>query len=145
MAVDKLVDSTQLNSDLTAVANAIRTKSGTSAQLSFPNGMTQAIADLPADGTNYVDVTLTQDYTSGTSFVNALGTASGFANFLPFLQVMLPKAGLALVRRSLPRFKAALCDTFIAETHRAIGVGMLPEAKAHMPTMFSECGRSANA
>ena len=29
MAVDKLVDSTQLDADLTSVANAIRTKGGT--------------------------------------------------------------------------------------------------------------------
>jgi len=43
MAVDKLVDSTQLNSDLTSVANAIRAKGGTSAQLAFPNGFVSAI------------------------------------------------------------------------------------------------------
>lgn len=47
MAVDKLVDSTQLDSDLTSVANAIRTKGGTSAQLSFPAGFVQAIGDIP--------------------------------------------------------------------------------------------------
>lgn len=50
MALDKLVDSTQLDADLTTVANAIRTKGGTSAQLSFPSGMAAAIADLPSGG-----------------------------------------------------------------------------------------------
>lgn len=50
MALDKLVDSTQLDADLTTIANAIRTKGGTSAQLSFPSGMAQAIADLPSGG-----------------------------------------------------------------------------------------------
>lgn len=46
MAVDKLVDSTQLDADLTSVANAIRTKGGTSAQLAFPAGFVQAIWDI---------------------------------------------------------------------------------------------------
>lgn len=43
MAVDKLVDSTQLDADLTSVANAIRTKGGTSASLAFPAGFVSAI------------------------------------------------------------------------------------------------------
>lgn len=46
MAVDKLVDSTQLNSDLTSVANAIRTKGGTSAQLAFPAEFVSAIGNI---------------------------------------------------------------------------------------------------
>ena len=47
MAVDKLVDSTQLNADLTSVANAIRTKGGTSAPLSFPYEFVSAVNDIP--------------------------------------------------------------------------------------------------
>lgn len=50
MAVDKLVDSTQLDADLTTIANAIRTKGGTSAQLAFPQGMADAIAAIPSGG-----------------------------------------------------------------------------------------------
>ena len=50
MAVDKLVDSTQLNADLTSVANAIRTKGGTSAQLAFPSGFVSAIGDIQTGG-----------------------------------------------------------------------------------------------
>lgn len=50
MAVDKLVDSTQLNTDLTSVANAIRTKGGTSGQLAFPAGFVQAIGDISGGG-----------------------------------------------------------------------------------------------
>lgn len=46
MAVDKLVDSTQLNSDLTSIANAIRTKGGISAQLAFPSGFVTAIENI---------------------------------------------------------------------------------------------------
>lgn len=50
MSVDKLVDSTQLDADLTSVANAIRTKGGTSAQLSFPADFVSAIAAIPSGG-----------------------------------------------------------------------------------------------
>lgn len=51
MAVDKLVDSAQLNSDLTSVANAIRTKGGTSASLAFPSGFVTAIGNISTGGT----------------------------------------------------------------------------------------------
>lgn len=50
MAVDKLVDSTQLDADLTSVANAIRTKGGTSASLAFPAGFVSAVEAIPAGG-----------------------------------------------------------------------------------------------
>lgn len=50
MAVDKLVDSTQLDNDLTSVANAIRTKGGTSAQLAFPDGFVSAVEAIPTGG-----------------------------------------------------------------------------------------------
>ena len=50
MAVDKLVDSIQLNADLTSVANAIRAKGGTSASLAFPAGFVSAIGDIPTGG-----------------------------------------------------------------------------------------------
>ena len=50
MSVDKLVDSTQLDADLTSVANAIRTKGGTSASLSFPSGFVSAINSIPTGG-----------------------------------------------------------------------------------------------
>ena len=50
MAIDKAIDSTQLDSDLTSVANAIRTKGGTSAQLAFPAGFVSAIDAIPTGG-----------------------------------------------------------------------------------------------
>lgn len=50
MAVDKLVDSAQLDADLTSVADAIRLKSGGSSPLSFPAGFISEIANIPAGG-----------------------------------------------------------------------------------------------
>ena len=52
MAVDKLVDSTQLDADLTSVANAIRTKGGTSAQMAFPTGFVSAVNAIPQGDEN---------------------------------------------------------------------------------------------
>ena len=56
MAVDKAVDSTQLNSDLASVANAIRTKGGTSAQLAFPADFISAINAIPSGGGGDYDI-----------------------------------------------------------------------------------------
>lgn len=50
MAVDKLVDSAQLDANLAAVANAIRTKGGTSASLAFPSGFVSAIDAIQTGG-----------------------------------------------------------------------------------------------
>ena len=63
MAVDKLVDSTQLDADLTSVANAIRTKGGTSAQLAFPAGFVSAVQAIPTGVTP-----------TGTKNINSNGT-----------------------------------------------------------------------
>ena len=60
MAVDKLVDSTQLDADLTSVANAIRTKGGTSASLAFPSGFVTAIGNISGGGSGNVIYTLPQ-------------------------------------------------------------------------------------
>lgn len=50
MAIDKSIDSAQLDADLTSVANAIRSKGGTSAQLAFPADFVQAIEDIETGG-----------------------------------------------------------------------------------------------
>lgn len=55
MALDALVDSTQLDSDLTSVANAIRAKSGGSGQLAFPSGFVSEIGDIPTGGGDFLD------------------------------------------------------------------------------------------
>ena len=55
MAVDKLVDSTQLDADLTSVANAIRAKSGGSNSLAFPSEFITEIASIPTGSSVQVD------------------------------------------------------------------------------------------
>ena len=48
--VTKLVNATQLDADLTSVANAIRTKSGGSSSLAFPSGFVSEIGNIPSGG-----------------------------------------------------------------------------------------------
>ena len=50
MAVDKLVDSAQLDSDLEDVADAIRAKSGGSSPLAFPAGFVSEIGSIQTGG-----------------------------------------------------------------------------------------------
>lgn len=50
MAYDKLVDSAQLDADLTSVADAIRAKGGTDAQLAFPAGFVSAVQAISTGG-----------------------------------------------------------------------------------------------
>lgn len=58
MAVDKLVDSTQLEADLKTVADAIREKGGTSEQLTFPDGFADAITEISCGATEpYIEET----------------------------------------------------------------------------------------
>ena len=71
MALDALVDSTQLDADLTSVANAIRTKGGTSAQLAFPADFVSAIEDIETGGGGGEGYTL---LASGSYTLSADGT-----------------------------------------------------------------------
>lgn len=52
MAVDRAIDSTEFDSKLTTVADAIRTAGGTTATMSFPTGMVDAISSLSSGGGN---------------------------------------------------------------------------------------------
>ena len=64
MAVDKLVDSSQLDNNLTSVANAIRTKSGGSSPLVFPSGFVSEIENIPTGSSVEVDsLSVTQNGT----------------------------------------------------------------------------------
>lgn len=51
MAIDKAIDSAQLDADLASVAGAIRAKGGTSAQLAFPAGFVSAVQAIPTGTT----------------------------------------------------------------------------------------------
>ncbi len=82
MSVDKLVDSTQLDSDLTSVANAIRTKGGTSASLTFPSDFVSAINAISGGGggSTLVSKSITANGTYNASSDSADGYSSVTVN-----------------------------------------------------------------
>ena len=92
MALDKLVDSTQLDTDLTAVANAIRTKGGTSAQLAFPVGFVSAVEAIPTGGggADWNDI-VTKNVT-GTVTITAQRIYEYSFYFQPIEKVVAPNA-----------------------------------------------------
>lgn len=81
MAVDKLVDSTQLNSDLTSVANAIRTKGGTSADLVFPSGFISAVDAIPSGGGSPIQLLETLTVEEDSRSVNIVTTSFNSYDF----------------------------------------------------------------
>lgn len=66
MAIDKAVDSTQLDADLTSVADAIRDKAGIGSlvKLSFPEEFVQSIGSIPLPTGEWV-ITLTRNSQTG--------------------------------------------------------------------------------
>ena len=72
MAVDKLVDSTQLDADLTSVANAIRTKGGTSAQMAFPAGFVSAVQNISGNLQPVASVLVTSAISNTLEMANLL-------------------------------------------------------------------------
>lgn len=82
MAYDKAVDSAQLDADLTLVADAIRTKGGTDAQLAFPSGFVSAVQEIETSGGNGVDVVITSTVTNAANFLAAIAAGSGVTQFV---------------------------------------------------------------
>lgn len=92
MAVDKLVDSAQLDADLTTVANAIRTKGGTSAQLAFPAEFVSAIQAIPTGGggaSNIVTGTFKGTTTGAAMDITLPYTGTGY----PIAVMIYPTGG----------------------------------------------------
>lgn len=93
MALDKLVDSSQLDADLTSVANAIRTKGGTSAQLAFPSGFVSAVQAIETGETDYAKMAyIVQTYTGRLASDYAFQIPNDFLSFSKINAVFLPNA-----------------------------------------------------
>lgn len=83
MAVDKIVDGTALDNNLTSVANAIRTKGGTSGSLSFPSGFVSAINAIVTGGGAAVRETSEFSLTAGTINLDNAYNANKIYFFIP--------------------------------------------------------------
>ncbi len=80
MAYDKIVDSSALNADLTGIANAIRSKGGTSASLAFPAGFINAISQMETGKvtTEVHDLTVASDFGNGTNTIKTILSGNAF-------------------------------------------------------------------
>lgn len=81
MAVDKLVDSAQLDAGLTSVANAIRSKGGTSADLAFPSGFISAVEAIPSGGGSPIQLLETLTVAEDSRSVNIVTTSFNSYDF----------------------------------------------------------------
>lgn len=73
MAYDKAVDSAALDAGLTAIANAIREKAGSSDVLAFPTAMVDAIAAIESGGGGVATGTITPTSSSAITVEHGLG------------------------------------------------------------------------
>lgn len=74
MATYKVVDADQLDADMTALANAIRTKGGTSGSLAWPEGYKSAVEAIETGGGNKaLDALISRDITEVESDATKVG------------------------------------------------------------------------
>lgn len=99
MALDKAVDSAQLNADLTAVADAIRTKGGTSAQLAFPDGFVSAVQAI--EGAPDLQIVVTTSAGATVTATNGSKTISGTADSTGVCTLTVPETGTWSVSATL--------------------------------------------
>ena len=90
MALDKVIDSAQLDADLTAVADAIRTKGGTSEALSFPDGFVSAVEGIQAGGGGYTIADIIEDRITKVDYDGTSIGAYKFYNDKGITEVSLP-------------------------------------------------------
>lgn len=124
MAVDKLVDSTQLDADLTAVANAIRTKGGTSAQLAFPAGFVSAVQAIPTGGGGKTNIDIG---IADTPIDNIL-------NMFYALEHGTAKTGEFTLSQAIPNTEVEILDTELAN---CVGLCIMDESQATVNTANS--------
>ena len=91
MAIE-YVDSTQLDTDLTSVADAIRAKSGGSSQLAFPAGFVSEIGNIPSGGGNYDPYGLPSGYTA-LKYLKSTGTQWIKTDIAPTLETTIQATG----------------------------------------------------
>ncbi len=128
MAVDKLVDSTQLDSDLTSIANAIRAKSGGSSQLAFPAGFVSEIGSIPSGGgqtvyTSSTGLLYTPTMTIDVSMENP-NTGLVFATALNRFGTMSELVDLTLTGKMRIVASGNICNT-----EKAFSVSKFPKLK----------------
>ena len=132
MAYDKVIDSSALDANLASIAEAIRTKGGTTDQLVFPDGFISAIEAIQAGGGGGGGLdygTITTTISSGIKIEHGLGAVPQALIFIALspenvantyneapLYFLLPKKGeassrLFFYRRAMQRAQLSASGT----------------------------------
>lgn len=150
MALDKLVDSTQLNADLTSIANAIRTKGGTAASLAFPQGFVSAVEAIETGGGGYtIDDLASTGITGninigvGTIKKNAFAYQNGITGVSGANVSTINEFAFAycenLVDVDLPNL-VTTTGRYVFRNCNTLGTVHLPKLKTVDGAMFYQCG-----
>jgi len=115
MAVDKLVDSVQLDADLTSVADAIRAKTGGAADLQFPADFVSEIQAIPSGGGGTHN--LPSGYTE-YEYIEATGTQYINTGYIP---VATTEVHATIERTAVQNFYAS--DWGVTPTPKALTAG----------------------
>lgn len=109
MAVDKLVDSTALDTSLTAIADAIRAKTGGISQLVFPTGFVSEIGNIPSGGgSDSVIVTAVLENSAGDVNFGDVLTACKNANY----EISYPESILFFRAKGTNAYEGTTSNTF---------------------------------
>ena len=84
MAVDKFVDSTQLDADLTSIANAIRAKTGKSENISLPSGLASAVSEIQTTGKEFITGSFT---VASNAQTHRLSFGKTFNKYLAYIEM----------------------------------------------------------
>lgn len=83
------------DTELTSVANAIRTKGGTSLPLTYPNGFVSAIENIPSGGGGG-DIVFNADRSTLTLSDNVITIPDYCAYYAPVTSVNIPSTTIAV-------------------------------------------------
>lgn len=85
MSYDKVVDSSVLDANLTIIANAIRSKGGTTENLSFPDGFVSAVQGIQTGGDGESSGVVSGSFTPSENTLDAvINIGKSFTHFIMF-------------------------------------------------------------
>ncbi len=136
MALDKAVDSAQLNADLTAVADAIRTKGGTSAQLAFPDGFVSAVQAI--EGAPDLQIVVTTSAGATVTATKGSKTVSGTADASGNCTLTVDEAGMWSVVATLGA-QSATAGVLVGESSVSLSLYAAAFADNDWATIIKAC------
>lgn len=149
MAIDKAVDSVALDAGLTSIANAIRAKSGTSAQLNFPDGMASAVERIPTGGnslfdqysTNYAQLFYGADFPIGFDFDMELASKKAQINISEMFRYSRSIRSVNLKANQNAKSVFMMASFAACENLQTVDLSKFPIKPINIPDLCNGCGK----